>query len=366
MLKKWNSRLLVISAAIALSACASQQAAAPINDATAQINSAYNQATSAINTATTDVTNAVNHAANVYGAPAYNPNAAVPTYSQPTYTPPVNTASTGQYGRVGNQYIPNYSAVDATAATHIVSPGDTVYNIAKRYGISQDTLRSLNGLTGNTISLGQVLRVKSGSGNTVGNATPATVPTNQVVANTPAVTAPVVTPPVVSTPVVSTPPPVVATSPVNTTTPSNTTNANTAPNKTTTVSDSFLPTQNVANITWHTPTKGKVIAKFGGSNKGIDITGTRGQDVYAAADGQVVYSGSNLRGYGNLVIIQHTPAYLSAYGHNDSLVVREGDSVKGGQVIAKMGQTDSSNGVKLHFEVRENGTPVDPSRFVKF
>lgn len=130
--------------------------------------------------------------------------------------------------------------------------------------------------------------------------------------------------------------------------------------------DSFLPTQNVANITWQAPTAGKIARSFGGDNKGVDIAGTRGQDVVAAAAGQVVYSGSGLRGYGNLVIIQHTPAYLTAYGHNDSLLVREGESVKRGQVIAKMGQTDSSNGVKLHFEVRENGTPVDPSRFVKF
>lgn len=365
MLKKWNSRLLAISAAIALSACASQQASAPVSDATSQVNSAYNSAyntvtgaynsaTGAVTGAVNDATSAINSAAtNVYGAPAYNPNASVPTYTQPTYTQPTTTAS-GQYGRVGGQYIPNYSAVDTTAATHVVVAGDTVYNISKRYGISQDTLRSLNGLTGNTISLGQVLRVKSGSGNTVGNATPVTVPTNNVVVTTPVVTTPAVTTPVVTTP--TTTAPVVTTPPATTTVPS----------KTTTVGDSFLPTQNVANITWHTPTRGKITTKFGGGNKGVDIAGTRGQDVYAAADGQVVYSGSNLRGYGNLIIIQHTPAYLSAYGHNDSLIVREGDSVKGGQVIAKMGQTDSSNGVKLHFEVRENGTPVDPTRFVKF
>lgn len=371
MLKKWNSRLLAISAAIALSACATQQTPAPISDATSQINGvynqatgavagAYNQATGSINDVANSATSAINNTANnVYGAPAYNPNAAVPTY-----TPP---AGTGQYGRVGNQYIPNYSAVDTSAATHIVSAGDTVYNIAKRYGISQETLRSLNGLSGNTISLGQVLRVKSGSGNTVGNATPATMPTVNTavkptapIVNTP--TAPIVNAPAVTAPVVATP--AVTTAPIVTTVTTTTTTETTSSKST--VSDSFLPTQNVANITWHTPTRGKITTKFGGSNKGVDIAGTRGQDIYAAANGQVVYSGSNLRGYGNLVIIQHTPSYLSAYGNNDTLLVREGDSVKGGQLIAKMGQTDSNSGVKLHFEIRENGTPVDPTRFVKF
>lgn len=353
MLRKWNSRLLVISAIVALSACASQQqAAAPINDATSQLNNAYNNAynqaagavtgaiSEATNAATTATNNAINtattNATNVYGAPAYNPNATVPTYTPPT--------TSNRYGRVGDQYIPNYSAVDTNATTHIVSAGDTIYNIAKRYGISQETLRSLNGLSGNTISVGQALRVKSGSGSTVGNTTPSTMPTNNA-------TNVFVTP---TTP---------ATTPSTASTSSSSTSSTTSGIS---ISDSFLPTQNVANITWYTPTRGKVITKFGGSNKGIDIAGTRGQDVYAAADGQVVYSGSNLRGYGNLIIIQHTPSYLSAYGHNDSLIVREGDAVKGGQIIAKMGQTDSSNGVKLHFEIRENGTPVDPSRFVKF
>ncbi|QMT30913.1 peptidoglycan DD-metalloendopeptidase family protein [Alysiella filiformis] len=374
MFKQWNARLLAISAALALSACAAQQAAAPVNTGTG----AYNQVTGALNTGINDVNNAVN------GAIAGNPYGTTYTPSAPaTYTPPpapyVPTAAVGngQYGRVGGQYVPNYSPVDTSAATHIVQAGDTVYNIAKRYGISQDTLRSLNGLSGNTISIGQTLRVKSGSGKTVGNTTPVTVPTAPVVnavtapvvptAPVPTATAPVVTPPpaVTTTQTATTSAPVVAVAPTPTapvvTPPAANNTPTTKPN-----TDSFLPTQNVANITWQAPTAGKIARSFGGDNKGVDIAGTRGQDVVAAAAGQVVYSGSGLRGYGNLVIIQHTPAYLTAYGHNDSLLVREGESVKRGQVIAKMGQTDSSNGVKLHFEVRENGTPVDPSRFVKF
>lgn len=391
MFKQWNARLLAISAALALSACASQQAAAPVN--TGNLSGAYDQVTGAVSTGVNDTVNAVTGAinnANPYGT-TYTPSA------QPTYVPAVaaNTAAqAGQYGRVGGQYVPNYSPVDATAATHIVQAGDTVYNIAKRYGISQDTLRSLNGLSGNTISIGQTLRVKSGGGNTVGNATSLTSTPTAPVVSTPINTTAAAnsTTPAASTATSSTPAvaataattAAVATTTAAVTAASNNTSAasiaSAAPatstsstaattsssKNTSTVSDSFLPTQNVANIVWQAPTVGKIARAFGGDNKGVDIAGTRGQNVVAAADGQVVYSGSGLRGYGNLVIIQHTPAFLTAYGHNDSLSVREGESVKRGQVIAKMGQTDSSNGVKLHFEVRENGTPVDPTRFVKF
>ena len=128
-----------------------------------------------------------------------------------------------------------------------------------------------------------------------------------------------------------------------------------------------MPNIPSSQIVWTSPvTGGSIVRSFGGENKGIDVAGTRGQPVLAAADGQVVYSGTNLRGYGNLVIIQHNAVYLTAYGHNDTLLVREGQYVRRGQQIARMGSSDSSSGVKLHFEVRENGNPVNPARFVKF
>ncbi|MDD7022388.1 MAG: peptidoglycan DD-metalloendopeptidase family protein [Aeromonadales bacterium] len=121
-------------------------------------------------------------------------------------------------------------------------------------------------------------------------------------------------------------------------------------------------TRSAGGVTWMWPASGKVIRSFSlneNGNKGIDIAGTRGQNVMAAADGQVVYAGNALRGYGNLVIINHDNEYLSAYAHNDSLLVREGQKVKRGQSVARMGSTDSDR-VNLHFEIRYRGKSVNP------
>jgi lipoprotein NlpD len=120
-----------------------------------------------------------------------------------------------------------------------------------------------------------------------------------------------------------------------------------------------------SGLGWILPTQGKVIGEFSESDnrKGIDIAGTLGQPVYASASGKVVYSGSGLRGYGKLIIIKHNKTYLSAYAHNDKVLVKEGESVTRGQTIAAMGKTDADR-VKLHFEVRRFGKPVDPSKYL--
>jgi lipoprotein NlpD len=98
-------------------------------------------------------------------------------------------------------------------------------------------------------------------------------------------------------------------------------------------------------------------------NKGIDVAGKVGDPVLAAADGEVTYVGSALRGYGNLVIVRHNKLYLSAYAHNDKILVKEGQSVKRGQKIAEMGKSDAES-PKLHFEIRRQGKPVDPVKFL--
>jgi lipoprotein NlpD len=118
-------------------------------------------------------------------------------------------------------------------------------------------------------------------------------------------------------------------------------------------------------VEWTMPTQGKLIGKFSESanRKGIDIAGTLGQPVFASAPGKVVYSGSGLRGYGKLIIIKHNKTYLSAYAHNDKVLVKEGQSVTRGQKIAAMGKTDTDQ-VKLHFEVRRLGKPVDPEKYL--
>ncbi|MFZ6780090.1 peptidoglycan DD-metalloendopeptidase family protein [Undibacterium sp. Ji83W] len=118
------------------------------------------------------------------------------------------------------------------------------------------------------------------------------------------------------------------------------------------------------NVEWIWPADGKVLATFDDvKNKGFDIAGKMGQDVLSAGAGKVLYAGSGIRGYGNLVIIKHTSTLLSAYAHNKSILVKEGQSIGKGQKIAEMGNSDSDT-VKLHFEIRVQGKPVDPARYL--
>lgn len=120
-----------------------------------------------------------------------------------------------------------------------------------------------------------------------------------------------------------------------------------------------------ATIQWHWPASGTIIHKFLAQNgkNGIDIAGKQGQAVKATAAGDVVYSGSGLRGYGQLIIIKHNDEFLSAYAHNSKLLVKEGEKVKALQKIAEMGETDTES-VRLHFEIRRHGKPVDPLAFL--
>ena len=121
---------------------------------------------------------------------------------------------------------------------------------------------------------------------------------------------------------------------------------------------------NKAGVRWMWPAQGKVSVADGGSvTKGIDISGSRGQAVKAAAGGKVVYSGSGLRGYGELIIVQHNDTFLSAYAHNEARLVQEGRHVDAGETIARMGNSDTTN-VMLHFEIRRNGKAVDPLQYL--
>jgi lipoprotein NlpD len=116
------------------------------------------------------------------------------------------------------------------------------------------------------------------------------------------------------------------------------------------------------NFVW--PAQGAVVSTFDETtNKGVSIAGKIGDAVVAAADGRVVYAGAGLRGYGNLIILKHNNTYLTAYAHNQALLVREDQAVRQGQKIAEMGSSDTDR-VKLHFEVRRLGKPVDPIGFL--
>jgi lipoprotein NlpD len=116
--------------------------------------------------------------------------------------------------------------------------------------------------------------------------------------------------------------------------------------------------------TWSWPADGTVLNRYSESDsKGVDISGARGAAVRAAAGGRVVYQGSGLRGYGQLIIVKHSDEFLSAYAHNDRIYVKEGDVVKRGQKIADMGSTGTDR-VKLHFEIRRQGVPIDPLKYL--
>jgi lipoprotein NlpD len=117
-------------------------------------------------------------------------------------------------------------------------------------------------------------------------------------------------------------------------------------------------------IAWGWPVEGTVATQFAeGKSKGIDILGKMGQSIYASAPGTVMYAGSGIRGYGNLVIIKHANNFLSAYAHNQVILVKEKQAISKGQKIAEMGNSDSDV-VKLHFEIRQHGKPVDPLKFL--
>lgn len=136
--------------------------------------------------------------------------------------------------------------------------------------------------------------------------------------------------------------------------------------QTNTISKSTKPVLQTGAIIWLWPSKGAILRHFSGAttlNKGIDIGGKLGEPVLAAASGQVVYAGSGLRGYGKLLIIRHNDTFLSAYAHNNRLLVKEGDFVKAGQRIADMGSS-GTDGVKLHFEIRRDGTPENPLTYL--
>ena len=217
---------------------------------------------------------------------------------------------------------------------YAVRPGDTIRRIGTETGQKWQDIARWNGIDNpDLIEVGQVLRVIPPGVTAVAAAQPS--------ATTPATTAAV--PPVPVTPAV----PVAPTPPVTT--------SSVAP---------AAAASGDENIGWIWPAQGTVIAGFDeAKNKGLDIAGRAGEPVLAAADGRVVYAGAGLRGYGNLIILKHNNTYLTAYAHNQTLLVKEDQAVQKGQKIAEMGSSDA-NRVKLHFEIRRQGKPVDPARYL--
>ena len=198
---------------------------------------------------------------------------------------------------------------------HVVRTGETLFAIGWRYNIEADDLARWNKLgDGSLIHPGQVLRLTPPQGMSA--------------------------------------------------TPRSSTSKSASSGRSSSASLPKIPTQPSPKWSW--PAKGKVAVEFGdrpGSGTGLLVAGRMGQSVYAAAGGRVVYSGGGLIGYGELIILKHNDTYLSAYGHNESLLVKEGDTVKKGQKIATMGEGPGRE-PRLHFEIRKNGEPINPRQFL--
>ncbi|GHG65046.1 hypothetical protein GCM10010919_12120 [Alishewanella longhuensis] len=228
--------------------------------------------------------------------------------------------------------------VSLTQSRYVVQRGDTLYSIAFRSGQDFRTLAARNNIGAPyTIYPGQVIQLQGSVSRSVPtSSTPVTANKNSSGNNTKSVAAnqqkgygQVSSTP--ATPAMSQPPPAA-----------------------------------LGRVNWQWPVRGQILARFSSAeqgNKGIDIGGRDGTRINAAADGQVVYAGNALRGYGNLIIIKHNDDYLSAYAHNKRILVKERQEVKAGQQIAEMGDTDAAS-TRLHFEIRFRGQSVDPVRYL--
>ncbi len=222
---------------------------------------------------------------------------------------------------------------------YTIKPGDTMIRIGLETGQNWKDLVKWNGLDNpNVIEVGQVLRVAPpGADPAVATRpiTPSKVETKPLDGKPVAAGASgAASSAVAAAPIAASPAPVVATREVD------------------------------DDVNWQWPAAGSLIASFEeGKAKGLTLAGKAGDPILAAADGRVVYAGSGLRGYGNLVILKHNNTYLTAYAHNQALLVKEDQNVKRGQKIAEMGSSDADR-VQLHFEIRRQGKPIDPSKLL--
>lgn len=235
--------------------------------------------------------------------------------------------------------IPPAGGRDARDGVYTVQRGDTLFSIGLAFGIDTRELARINNITDpSQLTVGQILRVRPANDAAVATVTPV---------------APVGSTEVRPLPVPGAAPPASSTAPTPATMPPATKPA-----------EITKPTPAESNLQWAWPAAGKVIEAFEDPrNKGIDIGGTEGEPIRVAADGKVVYVGSAVRGYGNLVIVEHADEFISAYAHNRQIVVKQGQQIKRGEKIAEMGKSDADR-PKLHFEIRRQGKPLDPLRYL--
>lgn len=244
------------------------------------------------------------------------------------------------------------SSPASSGGSYVVKPGDTLYKIARSNGVSIASLRQWNSITdANQLSVGQVLKLGPGAaaGGMAGTSS-----------SSPVATPTPVTDPGVSTGTAGDSAP---TTPATGTAPGASTTAPPASASTPAPSVSTPRAADANTISWGWPASGPVTQTFTTATKGIDIGGALGAPVVAAADGKVMYSGNGVRGLGNLIIVNHENGFITAYAHNRTLSVKTGETVKRGSKIAEIGQSDTTS-PRLHFEIRRQGTPVDPMQYL--
>lgn len=208
---------------------------------------------------------------------------------------------------VGGGSVGSGSYGTASGGVYVVKRGDTLYSIARRNGVSVQTLLSMNNISDpSQIEVGQRIRVRSGS------------------------------------------------SSISRSSGSSYSAAS---------SSSSARASDASVISWAWPHRGSIITPYSNNTRGIDISGKIGDPVYAAAAGTVSYVGNGLRGLGNLVLITHSNGFISAYAHNHKLLVKQNQRVTKGQKIAELGQSDTTS-PRLHFEIRRNGQPVNPQSYL--
>ena len=244
-------------------------------------------------------------------------------------------------------------AAESRPGTYTVQPGDILTKIGMDTGQSWRDLARWNGLSDpNHLEVGQVLRVVAPAGD---------VPPGSTVTTT---TTTVTTASAASAATFKPLPPLPARASGATAASTVVASGSAVPLTGAATPQPAAAHENDDDMSWAWPAAGPVVAPFDDAKtKGLAIGGKAGDPVYAAADGRVVYAGSGLRGYGNLVIVKHNANYLTAYAHNQTLLVKEDQIVKRGQKIAEMGSTDADR-VQLHFEIRKQGKPIDPSRLL--
>ena len=245
-------------------------------------------------------------------------------------------------------------AAEARQSTYTVQPGDMLTKIGMDTGQSWRDLARWNNLADpNHLEVGQVLKVMPPAGDVAPGSTVTTTTTTTTTAAASAATFKPL-PPIPNKADTKASGPAAA--------PGATGNA--VPLTGAATPQPAATHENDDDLTWAWPAAGPVVAPFDDAKtKGLAIGGKAGDPVFAAADGRVVYAGSGLRGYGNLVIVKHNANYLTAYAHNQALLVKEDQIVKRGQKIAEMGSTDADR-VQLHFEIRKQGKPIDPSKLL--